>query len=276
MLISDFNVQKILLDYGYRTKTNKTAQIFSHALDKVFFGFGEIIQNGLITETKKLKLPNDFMFPYFTLVQQSVTEFMGKTSGEKILEEINKEITTQTNLTGSTIEILNEISRREIFENLNKLSGHEHILYLWKDEKIRDKIFNQFFNGSKGIKGLISSKKITDPSIRNFEYSEIFENKTEAINKNREILSEIHEKNNPSKPTRIAGEDGTVWFDRGLKKEILELEKEADQYITENSISGICAYDIKKITNETLLNDILKSHPFVLLDDPFVIYERGN
>ncbi|MBA4454042.1 MAG: hypothetical protein H2B05_03765, partial [Nitrosopumilaceae archaeon] len=87
MSVANLCIQKTLLDMGYESTSNKTSIIFSNVIDQVFFGFGSTIQNGLITEAKKQILPKNFKFPYYSLVEKSVIDFLGPKTGKKILDE---------------------------------------------------------------------------------------------------------------------------------------------------------------------------------------------
>ena len=243
---------------------------------KFFFGFGTTIQNGLITEAKKQNLPKNFKFPYYSLVQKSVIDFVGETGGERILNEINAELSRKTGISGSTGEILAELSKLEILKSIQNFSGHEHVIYLWSNEGFRDKILTHYFESSQSPKRVFSSKKFPISDVSTTTYREIFSDKKKSIDKTFQSIIKTHEENNLMNPTLIAGLDGTRWFDKGLTKEFFEVENSAQQYIEENFISGICAYDVKKFPDKLVLKKFLSCHNTVLLDNPCVIYERGN
>ena len=276
MSISDLNIQTTLLDLGYNPTSNKTSIIFANVIDGVFFGFGSTIQNGLINEAKKQNLPKHFKFPYYSLVEKSIIDFLGQVGGKKILAEINAELSRQTGITGSTEDILNELSKREILQRIQDFSGHEHAIFLWKNKELRDKLLTHYFESSKGPKRAISSEELSIPDVDWITYEEIFSDKSKSTEKNLQSIVDTHEKNNSIISTRVAGFDATQWFKHGLTEEFLEVEKNAQQYIETNLISGICSYDINQIPDEQTLKSFLDCHPLVLLDDPFVIYERGN
>ena len=88
MSISDLNIQTTLLDLGYNPTSNKTSIIFANVIDGVFFGFGSTIQNGLINEAKKQNLPKHFKFPYYSLVEKSIIDFLGQVGGKKSLMKL--------------------------------------------------------------------------------------------------------------------------------------------------------------------------------------------
>ena len=264
-----------MLDLGFTSSSKKTSIIFANVIDQVFFGFGSTIQNGLITEAKKQILPKNFKFPYYSLVKQSINDFIGEVAGKKILEEINAELTRQTKIRGNIEDILSELSRREIDDQVKNFSGHEHVIYLWSNEDSRDQILKKFFEYSKGPKGAITPKEITSSEIKNVTYKEIFIDKTKAIENNTNALSAMHGGANEKGPSRIAGFDGTQWFSQGLSKEILTIERSAQSFISKNMISAICAYDARRIPDEETLKSFLNCHQKVLLDDPFVMYEKG-
>lgn len=276
MLNSTINIQKKILDLGYTSTSNKAANIFGKILDQVFLGFGETIQNGLIKEAQNQKLPKEFKFSFYSMVENSIYGFMGNLSGREVLNMINSELSKQTNIMSDAEGIMNEISRREVFEKIDRFTGHEHVLYLWKNEKTRDFVLEQFFKTGNGPKRLVSNKKKSIKKVQNLTYSELFEAKENAFANYSKMILGIPEKNIKDEPTKIAASDGFLWIGEGFGKEVLEMEKGSHQYFMENLISGICAYDIKKIPNLKYLQTLITSHEFVLLDDPFVLYERGN
>lgn len=276
MSVSDLCVQNILLDMGYESTSNKTSIIFSNVIDQVFFGFGSTIQNGLITEAKKQMLPKNFKFPYYSLVEKSVLDFLGPKAGKKILDEINAEFSRQTKIEGTTENILNELSRKEIFDKIKNFSGNEHVIYLWKDKNIRNNILQEILENSRGAKTAFSSESTIFSDVNQISYSDLFSEKEKAVDKSISSIVETHQKNNQKDPGVVIGFDGTKWLDSGLQNEFLQLEKEANKYFSENNVSGICAYNLNNILDEKTLKSFVKCHSTVLLDDPFVIYERGN
>ncbi|MFB5603844.1 MAG: hypothetical protein ACE5RK_05475 [Candidatus Nitrosomaritimum aestuariumsis] len=275
MSISSLNIQRVLLDLGYESISNKTSVIFSNVIDQVFFGFGSTIQNGLITEAKKQMLPKNFKFPYYSLVEKSVLDFLGPRAGEKILSEINVELSRQTKIEGTSEEILNELSRKEVHNKIRHLAGHEHIIYLWSDKNIRNQILKEILENSKGPKATFSTEEPLFSNIPNITYSELFSEKNSAVKKSFEIISNCNTKNDEH-PSVIIGFDGTKWFESGLQSEFLQLEQYANDYFSENRDIGICAYDLNKIPDQETLRSFVKCHAIVILDNPFVIYERGN
>ena len=86
----------------------------------------------------------------------------------------------------------------------------------------------------------------------------------------------LDQKNISDEQSKLAATDGFLWIEEGFGKEVLEAETGAHQYFVDNLVSGICAYDVKKIPNLKYLQTLISSHEFVLLDDPFVLYEGGN
>lgn len=276
MSVANLCIQKTLLDMGYESTSNKTSIIFSNVIDQVFFGFGSTIQNGLITEAKKQMLPKNFKFPYYSLVEKSVLDFLGPKAGKKILDEINAELSRHTKIEGSTEDILNELSRKEILNKIRGISGNEHIIYLWKDKNLRNNILEEILENSKGSKTAFTSEDAIFSKVNQIPYSDLFLEKDKAVEKTFSAIIETHQKNNQEEPAVVIGFDGTKWLDSGLENEFLHLENKANKYLSENYVSGICAYDLNKIPDEKTLKMFVKCHPTVLLDDPFVVYESGN
>ncbi len=149
-------------------------------------------------------------------------------------------------------------------------------MFLWKNEGLRDKLLSYYFETSAGPKRAISSEKLSITGVDLITYDEIFSDSSQSVNKNLQSIVETHNKNNHKISTRVAGCDCTQWFKQGLTEEFLKVEENAQKFLEDNLVSGICAYNIKNIPDEKTLKSFLKYHPKVLLDDPFVIYEKGN
>ena len=76
-------------------------------------------------------------------------------------------------------------------------------------------------------------------------------------------------------PTRLAGIDCTQWFKQGLTEEFIGLEEKIDKFSEKNKISCICGYDINKIPDKKTLKKVVKSHGYVMLDNPHMLFKSG-
>ena len=75
--------------------------------------------------------------------------------------------------------------------------------------------------------------------------------------------------------TRLAGIDCTQWFKQGLTEEFIGLEEKIDKFSEKNKISCICGYDINKIPDKKILKKVIKSHGYVMLDNPHMLFKSG-
>ena len=107
-------------------------------------------------------------------------------------------------------------------------------------------------------------------------YDELFSNKLVAIEKEKNMVISIHEKNRTNHPTHVAGDNGDRWFKEGLGSEFLELEKSLNKYFEKEPISCLCGYNPQFIPNNENIQSILSSHKYVILDNPLMIYKRSE
>ena len=175
---------------------------------------------------------------------------------------------------GNIEEILNEIQRRDLATYLETLSGHEHVLFLWNDEVLRNEIMRMFFVQPGVPQTIISSERIKLPSVENVLYSDLLSNEETAIQKELQMITQIHQKNHTILTTRLAGIDCTQWFKHGLSQEFLALEKQIDSYFEKENISCICGYNINEIPDDKTLKTLLKHHDYVMLDSPHSLFRR--
>ena len=271
MSISDLNMQPILLDLGYSASTNKTSVIFANVIDQIFFGFGSSIQNGLIDEAKKQNLPKNFKFPYYSLVEKSILDFLGMTDGKKILDEINAEFSRQTKIPGTNEEILFELSKREVLNQLRIDQEQEHIMYFYNNREIRDKTLTHFLESTKSPKIIISSEKISILGRESKPCSKNFNKNDNTLEKDLEVFDKMYE---------FSSSKLIYSMNWNYEQEINEVQKEYSRFeepyqIKEkNYLSEIWVHDISKIPDEVTLKLFLEDHPIVILDDPFVIYRK--
>ena len=108
-------------------------------------------------------------------------------------------------------------------------------------------------------------------------YEKIFADKGNATKNEFEIISQIHKKNTQLvHPTRLAGIDCTQWFKQGLTEEFISLEAKIDKFFEKNKISCICGYNISEIPDKKTLKRVIKSHGYVMLDSPHMLFKNGT
>jgi hypothetical protein len=270
-------IQLLLVDQGYGSCINNAFIHYIQSIDIVFSKFGSKVKNDIIA---RLRSTTDYTqntkFPYHTLTKNIFSDLFGDDSSEIIVESIRKEMLRKMDFesNGTIEEILDEIQRRDISKYLKNVSGHEHVLFLWNDKNTRNKIMETFFAQPDVPQAIISSERIKLPAVENVLYSDLLSNKETAIQKELQMITQIHQKNQTILTTRLAGIDCTKWFKHGLSKEFLALEKQIDSYFEKENISCICGYNINEIPDSKTLKTLLKSHNYVMLDDPYSLFEK--
>ena len=147
-------------------------------------------------------------------------------------------------------------------------------MYLWENNESRNKIIQKYFHKLDTPQGLISSDGFELPKVNIVSYSKLFKNKDSALSYEFELINQIHQLNKSLMPTRLAGDDCTLWFKQGLTQQFLEFEQKINKYFMKNKISCICCYNINEIQDNETLIEILKSHELVLLDKPHSLFRR--
>ena len=259
---------------GYESCLNDASTIFAQSSDAVFLKFGDKIKSDIIAYLQSItKFPQSYNFLYYSITKNVFLDLFDEESGEIIMESIRKEMLRRidSDIHGNIEEILDEIQRREIIKYLKTLSGHEHVLFLWSDKDLRNKIMGKFFIQPNVPQALISSERMKFPAVENVLYSDLLSNKATAIQKELQMITEIHQKNQTVLTTRVAGMDCTQWFKHGLSKEFLALERQISSYFEKENISCICGYNINKIPDNKTLKTLLKCHDYVMLDTPHVL-----
>jgi len=262
---------------GYGSCLNDAATIFAQSSDVIFSKFGNKIKEDIIAYLQSItKLPQKYNFPFYFITKNTFSDLFDEEASEMIMESIRKEILRRIDFDtdGNIEEILEQIQRRDLTKYLKNLSGHEHVLFLWTNKNLRDKIMEKFFVQPDVPQGLISSEKIRFPAVEATTYSSIFANKETATQQEFQIITQIHQKNQTELTTRIAGIDCTQWFKQGLSQEFLALENQIDIYFEEENISCICGYNIDEIPDDKTLKTLLKCHDYVMLDNPHSLFRR--
>ncbi len=192
----------------------------------------------------------------------------------------------------SITDILNLIRKEELMNFVREIPSHEHIVFFYENEKIRDKILSTFFHTdtisnreSNPPKGLLSSK----PSNYNSQYdlngfgngnNNILYGESLDLQEQKSLKSSLYDwvqsihSSNKSQhtPTRIANQDATWWLRNGRANEYIGFQKSLGRHIQYN-VSAICSYDISKLNNE-FLRTVVASHSYIMFDKPFMIYRN--
>ena len=268
-----------LREIGYEPVLKDAASIFAQSSDAVFLKFGEKIKEDILSHIKSYdkRLVQD-PFPYYSVTRDLFSELFDDEAAAIVIETIRKDMLLRINMdTKENIEkVLDTIQKKELFSYLRNMTGHEHIIFLWSKPHLRDNIMKKFFIQSIAPQGLMSIKEEKPDNIETVTYQEIFADKERATEYGFNTISHIHEKNTELiHPTRLAGIDCTQWFKQGLTEEFICLEEKIDKFSEKNKISCICGYDINKIPDKRTLKKVIKSHGYVMLDNPHMLFKSG-
>lgn len=271
--------KKILLmldELGYVPTINQSSVIFANAVDKIFNKLPTVLKEDIISEIKNQIPDTGHKFPYYSLTEKAIIKVFGAKLGEKKLNELAVEISNEIDKTQfqSTEISLEKIQKEELAKAMKNLSGHEHFIYLWNSKESRNEVIFEFFKHTDAPKGLVSEEIIEIENVPNVTYGQILFQKDQAIKKEETLINDVHQKNKTNMPTRLSGTDCTQWFNEGLTKEFIELERKIDEFIQKNNVSCICGYNINEMTNKEILRKSLNNHKYVILDEPFQIFER--
>jgi hypothetical protein len=271
------SIQLLLTEQGYASCLNNAFILYFQSSDIVFSKFGDKIKDDIISHLfSTTDHPQDFQFAYHALTKNTFSDLFDKEASEIIMESIRKEILRRIDFeyNGTINQILNEIQRRGISKYFKNLSGHEHILFLWNDKYLRDKVMKEFFIQPDAPQALISSEKRQISAVENILYSYLLSNKEIATQQEFQMITEIHQKNQTMWATRIAEIDCTQWFKHGLSQEFLALEKQIDSYFEKENISCICGYNINEIPDNKTLKTLLKYHDYIIMDNPYSLFKK--
>lgn len=274
--MSQKNIHLILNELGYSPTINQASVVFANAVDKIFNKLPMVLKEDIVTEIKNQTPNEDYIFPYYSLTKKAIIEIFGEKVGEKILKEVAVEISNKMdNDKFQSIEVsLEIIQKEELAKVMKNLTGHEHFIYLWNSKKVRNDLVVEFFKHTIAPKGLISEEPMGIENVPNVTYGQILLQKDQAIKQEEALINETHQKNKTSYPTRLSGTDCTQWFEAGMEKEFIAFEKKMDKFFEENNISCICGYNINEMTDEGILRKTLRAHKYVILDEPYQIFER--
>lgn len=271
------DLTQTLIEIGYEPVLKDAASIFAQSSDAVFLKFGEKIKEDIISQIKSYsKRPVQDPFPYCSATRDLFSELFDDEASSIIIEAIRKDMLRRINVdTNESIEkILDSIQKKELSSYLRNMAGHEHVIFLWSKPQLRDNVMRKFFIQPMAPQGLMSIKEEKPDNIETVTYEEIFADKEQATENGFRTISQIHKKNTQSvHPTRLAGTDCTQWFINGLTEEFICLEEKIDRFSEKNKISCICGYDINKMPDKKTLMKVIKSHGYVLLDNPHLLFK---
>ena len=271
------NDHKLLQDLGYARHLNKTASIFSESIDKVISYLGENSKNALISYISSLtKLPKNECFVYYDVTKNALNHVFGEKCAKEVLDLVKEEILIHNDSSSNeSLDVLmNDLSKQEVLEFIRTFNGNEHVLYLYKDKEEKNKIMSEYFSSTKSLSGLLSLEPMKQKNVENILYENLLIDREEAKKKVFEFLSEVQLKNPEETVSHFFAEDGSLWLMNGLTKQYLDTEKSLVEYVEKNPISFICACNIAEISDDGVLSELIASHNYVILDEPFIAYRK--
>lgn len=169
-------------------------------------------------------------------------------------------------------------SKAHIINFVQSMSGSEHVIFLWDNEETKNQMISEFFDQkveSSSSSGLFSIEPVRIPGVENTLY-ENFHNmhKSAFLNKAVEQVSERVSTNIGSNNTKYAFEDDTWLMKRGLKKQVLDTEMALGREV-DRKLSLLCM-DFRPDLDEEIIENLVKAHGYVLIDQPLSLYKWSN
>ena len=163
----------------------------------------------------------------------------------------------------------------EVFNFIHNVKNKEHCILMFSNEHIRDKIVNEFFN-PKFIHNTATacfthelSKFKCDQEIT---YDALIEKQMLVPNRISDFLVSVLDNSYPSNLSRIACED-TSWFsEAGFFEEHQKCGNNMDERVMNESVI-LCCYNVTKLSEEKM-NIVLSGGKYVILEEPFSVYEK--
>jgi len=162
----------------------------------------------------------------------------------------------------------------EVLNFIDNVTNKDHLILMFQNDSLRDKIINIFFDKSKNPISTACftndvSKYKCDKSIL---YDELIENDNLAVMKINEFLVDVLDTIYPHDFPRIACED-TAWFSgAGFFEEHQKIGDKLNTRIINDS-AILCCYNTAKL-NEKKIHTVLQSRKYVILEEPFSVYAR--
>ena len=272
------NIAEILSGHGFELTTTKDQTILSEAITKSFtVEFGTDLGNQITTLISDIVgKPWNKILKDFPLLEDSLKRIFQE-GAEPILEGLRNEILREArfleNSNKSIPEILSSIRLEELFKTLKNLAKNQHPILLFSNTNFRDKIIQEFFdiNIPNESKGCFSEnpKQSVKPTIT---YDKIVEGEQISVKKINQFLSEVHQKNSTSLPSRFACEN-TIWFkNQGLFDEHQRMGTKLDQKVVSQSCI-LCCYNVNQLNDEQIQR-IIQSRGIIILENPTSIFRR--
>jgi hypothetical protein len=269
--------RQILDRLGYSRLQGNAGRILIESIEGALRIFGDSAGSLVSSLAKDDGLPEKELLLDYRAVETSLDRRLGRDVGKMIMDLTKRELLKRVptiNPDQDIGEIADEICMRDVIDFVRSREGHEHVLFLYGNAKIKDELLAEFFGSAATAtpKGLLSVSPHRIPSTNNMLYGELLSvERSKAMDKAFDWVYTIHSVNDSKKGTRIAGEDASWFFRNGLENEFIQTERAIGTQAADN-ISFLCSYDLAKI-DERHLETIIPCHGFVVLGDPPAIYK---
>lgn len=239
-----------------------------------FDELGESVADALLENISHIhKLPIDMILLDFPLLEKSIKQVFGYSSDLIIASIRNNliEAVPSLSLSLSTRYMINHILESETTKFLKNLPSSEHIVLLHREAETKEKMISAFLDAQAARGVIFSGNSKYGPDIHSILYKDIFkiEDKAKSMNDLGSWMGVVRAEN---KITRIVGQDDAWLLNNGFSDELISLEKGLGPKL-EDGLSVLCTYDLQKISS-VHLHDIIRSHDYVLLDNPMIVYGR--
>lgn len=265
------NTIPALKTLGYYPISTKADKVILDATLKTLKMFGQSSYAELLDKLRTITgMSETELIKNFHLFEEALKKSTGQVSAKVMLDMIKEDLIRHTDL--STVnykidEIVEKVEESGVYDFIRTVSSYEHILVLYKNKDVIDRVLGNFFGKiALAPRGLVSTLPTTIKDIRNITYAKLTEKGMVGIMKKLgEWVEDILLANVSSVPAKIADEDCTWYIRNGLGNEHLKLE--ASLGITpDRKVTLLCAYDISKIPPDQL-ESIIKTHGYVLVEN---------
>jgi hypothetical protein len=175
-----------------------------------------------------------------------------------------------------------KLADKEVLEFVRSVPPHEHILFLYRQQKSKAPLFLYYFDklAAAGIqKGAMCSQHLDVPDDlqiqqTHYKYFVDLPNGSIDTKKTMDWISSLFHKSSKG-AVRILGEEDTWFFDNGLSDQIMLVEHQIGRHI-DDMVSIMCTYDINKLNEKDTLAQLILSHNYVILDGPYSLYRAPS
>jgi len=185
-------------------------------------------------------------------------------------------------MNNSVVNLLNSIDFKritttddDVFNFIHSINHKEHCILIFYNEHVKDKLVKEFFN-TKFIRNAVSacfsresSKFKCDHEIT---YDELTQNQMLLPSKISDFLVTVLDESYKRDFTRIACDDTTWFSEAGFFEEHQKCGNNLDDRVMNESVI-LCCYNATKL-NEERLKVVLSSRKYIILEEPFAVYEK--